>query len=247
MEILDNERVDDLQLKGLKIIQKEDGFCFGIDAVLLAHFANVKNKDVVLDLGTGTGIIPILIAGHTNANNITGVEIQTEIADMAKRSVCLNNLEDRINILNDDLKNIDKYLKHNSFDVIVTNPPYIKHNSGIINETDTKAISRHEIKCSLEDVIRISAKLLKHNAKFCMVNRPDRLVDIITLMRKYKLEPKVIRFVHSSMKKAAKLILVQGIKGAKSELKVLEPLYVYDENGNYTSEIDYIYNRRDER
>lgn len=246
MEILSNERIDDLQLKGLKIIQKEDGFCFGIDAVLLANFAKVKDKDKVLDLGTGTGIIPILIAGHTNSNDITAVEIQEEIADMAKRSVCLNKLEDRINIINDDLKNIDKYLNHNSYDVIVTNPPYIKNKGGLINETDTKAISRHEIKCTLEDVVRISAKLLKHNGKFCMVNRPDRLVDIITLMRKYKIEPKVLRFVHSKEGKDAKLILIQGLKGAKAELKVLDPLYVYDENGNYTKEIDDIYNRREE-
>lgn len=246
MEILINERIDDLQLKGLKIIQKEDGFCFGIDAVLLANFAKVKDKDKVLDLGTGTGIIPILIAGHTNSNDITAVEIQEEIADMAKRSVCLNKLEDRINIINDDLKNIDKYLNHNSYDVIVTNPPYIKNKGGLINETDTKAISRHEIKCTLEDVVRISAKLLKHNGKFCMVNRPDRLVDIITLMRKYKIEPKVLRFVHSKEGKDAKLILIQGLKGAKAELKVVDPLYVYDENGNYTKEIDDIYNRREE-
>ena len=246
MEILSNELIDDLQLKGLKIIQKEDGFCFGIDAVLLANFAKVKDKDIVLDLGTGTGIIPILIAGHTNAKDITAVEIQPEISDMAKRSVALNNLEDRIKIVNDDLKNIDKYLKHNSFDVIVTNPPYIKNNGGLINEIDTKSISRHEIKCSLEDVVRVSAKLLKHNGKFCMVHRPDRLVDIITLMRKYKVEPKALRFVHGSIGKDAKLILIKGVKGAKAELKVEASLYVYDENGNYTKEIDYIYNRREE-
>ena len=246
MEVFEDERIDDLQFKGLKIIQKKKGFCFGIDAVLLANFANVSRDDAVLDLGTGTGIIPILIAGHTEAKNIVGVEIQPHIAKMAKRSVDMNNLDDRIEVVNDDLKNIDQYMKHNSFDVVTTNPPYIKSNGGLKNTTDTKAISRHEIKCTLEDVIRVATKLLKHNGQFFMVNRPERLVDIITLMRKYKLEPKLVRFVYPSQNKNANLVLVKGIKGANHELKVVEPLYVYDEDGNYTKEIDYIYNRGEE-
>ena len=246
MKIFEDERIDDLQFKGLKIIQKKKGFCFGIDAVLLANFANVSKDDIVLDLGTGTGIIPILIAGHTQAKKIIGVEIQSPIASMAKRSVAMNNLQDRIDIVNDDLKNIDTYMNHNSFDVVTTNPPYIKSNGGLTNEADTKAISRHEIKCSLEDVVRTAAKLLKHNGQFFMVNRPERLVDIITLMRKYKVEPKLIRLVHPSKSKNANLVLVKGIKGAKHELKVVEPLYVYDQDGNYTKEIDYIYNRGEE-
>ena len=240
---MEYERVDDLQYKGLKIIQNTKGFCFGIDAVLLSHFASVNDSDIVLDLGTGTGIIPILIAGHTNAKKIVGVEIQTEVSDMAKRSVEMNNLEDRIEIINDDLKNIDSYMKHNSFDVGTTNPPYIKYNGGLINENSIKTISRHEIKCSLEDVIRIGSKLLKHNGKFCMVNRPERLVDIIVLMRKYKVEPKNIRFVYPNKNKISNLVLIKGVKGAKSEVKIDKPLYVYDENGNFTKEIDIIYNR----
>ncbi len=246
MEIFEDERLDDLQYKGLKIIQKTKGFCFGIDAVLLSHFANVKNDDVVLDLGTGTGIIPILIAGHTNARKIIGIEIQTQIANMAKRSVNMNGLNDKIEIVNDDLKNIDSYMKHNSFDVVTTNPPYIKFNGGLINETDMKSISRHEIKCSIEDVVKVSSKLLKHNGQFCMVNRPDRLVDIITFMRKYKIEPKNIRFVYPNKNKISNLVLIKGVKGAKAQLKVDKPLYVYDQNGNFTQEIDYIYNRREE-
>lgn len=243
---MEDERIDDLQYKGLKIIQKKKGFCFGIDAVLLSHFANVDNNDVVLDLCTGTGIIPILIAGHTNAKSIVGVEIQDEISDMAKRSVTLNDLNNRIKIINDDLKNIDSYMKHNAFDVVTANPPYIKHDGGIVNETSMKAISRHEIKCSLEDVIRVGSKLLKYNGKFCMVHRPERLIDITILMRKYKVEPKNIRFVYSKKNKISNLVLIMGVKGAKADVKVQEPLYVYDENGNFTKEINIIYNGKEE-
>ena len=243
---MEDERIDDLQYKGLKIIQKTRGFCFGMDAVLLSHFAKVSCNDVVLDLGTGTGIVPILIAGHTDAKKIVGVEIQTEISDMAKRSVKMNNLQDRIEIINDDLKNIDLYIKHNSFDVVTTNPPYVKYNGGIVNEFSMKAISRHEIKCCLEDVVKVASKLLKYNGKFCMVNRPDRLADIVTLMRKYKLEPKNMRFVYPNKSKDSNLLLIKGIKGAKPELKVDKPLYIYDDHGNFTKEIDIIYNRREE-
>lgn len=244
--VFDNERVDDLQYKGLHIIQKKDGFCFGVDAVLLSHFADVRTGDKVLDLGTGTGIIPILIAGHTLADKIVGIEIQEDIANMAKRSVTMNKLDDRVTILNYDLKHVDSVLGGSSFDVVVTNPPYIKVNGGLINEKDTKAISRHEILCTLEDVVRVSERLLKHGGRFCMVNRPERLVDIMTLMRKYNIEPKSMRMVHPRSKSMANLVLIMGKKGAKSELRVMNPLYVYDDSGSFTKEIDYIYNRRED-
>ncbi|MBP5426511.1 MAG: tRNA1(Val) (adenine(37)-N6)-methyltransferase [Clostridiales bacterium] len=246
IEVFEDEKVDDLDLKGYKIIQKKKGFCFGIDAVLLSYFADVGLKDKVLDLGTGTGIIPILIAGHTKASEIIGVEIQKDIADMAQRSVFMNRLEDRVTIRNYDLKCIEDIIGSNSIDVVVTNPPYIKVNGGLINDGDMKAISRHEIKCTLDDVIRVSAKVLKHNGRFCMVNRPDRLVDIMTLMRKYYIEPKSMRLVYPKKERTANLVLIMGKKGAKSELKIMEPLYVYDDKGNYTKEIDYIYNRRED-
>lgn len=246
MIVLDDERIDDLQYKGLYIIQKKKGFCFGMDAVLLSHFVDARKGDSVLDLGTGTGIIPILIAGHTLTERIVGVEIQKGIADMAKRSVAMNRLDDRVTILNEDLKNIDRILCQNSFDVVVTNPPYIKANGGLINERDTKAISRHEILCTLDDVVRVSERMLKHGGRFCMVNRPNRLVDIMITMRKYHIEPKIMRMVHPRVESDANLVLVMGKKGAKSELQVMDPLYVYDDSGVFTKEIDYIYNRRED-
>lgn len=246
VRIFDDERIDDLQYKEFRIIQKKSGFCFGIDAVLLSHFADVRKGDKVLDLGTGTGIISILIAGHTLADKVVGVEIQEHIADMAQRSVTMNKLDERVSIINGDLKNIDSVLCQNSFDVVVTNPPYIKVGGGLVNEINTKAISRHEILCTLEDVVRVSEKLLKHGGRFCMVNRPDRLVDIMVLMRKYHIEPKSIRMVHPKMRDVANLVLVMGKKGAKSELRVMDPLYVYDDAGVFTKEIDYIYGRRED-
>lgn len=243
VEILENERIDDLQVKGLKIIQDKDGFCFGVDAVLLANFAEVKMDEKVVDLGTGTGIIPILIAGKTHAGKIIGVEIQKKVADMAKRSVLLNDLDGRIEIVNEDLKEASQYLDKGGFDVVTTNPPYKHSGSGIVNPRDLKAISRHEIKCSLEDVISQSSALLKNKGKFFMVHRPERIVDVLCLMRKYKLEPKKIRFVHPYPEKEPNLFLVEGLKYGKPFLKFMNPLYVYDGKGNFSQEIMDIYGR----
>ena len=236
----ETERIDDLQLKGLKLIQDKTGFCFGIDAVLLANFAKVKNNAKVVDLGTGTGIIPILIAGKSKASKIVGVEIQEEVYEMATRSVKLNNLEDRVEIVNADIKTIDKELEVHGYHVATSNPPYM-HMDGIKNPNDKKAISRHEVLCDLEDVIRAASRLVMPRGKFFMIHRPIRLVDIVTLGRKYNLEPKVIQFVHPRANKAPNLVLVEFTKDGKPELKILDPLYVYDENGNYTKEIEEIY------
>ncbi|HHW47794.1 MAG TPA: tRNA1(Val) (adenine(37)-N6)-methyltransferase [Clostridiaceae bacterium] len=225
------------------IIQNTEAFCFGIDAVLLANFADVKKGDKVIDLGTGTGVIPILLAGKTQASKIVGVEIQPEMAEMASRSVKLNNLEDRIEIVTGDIKDSAEYFGSSTFNVVVTNPPYISKGSGLINPSDSKALSRHEILCTLEDVIRVSSKLLVPGGQFAMVHRPERLVDILCLMRNYKIEPKYIRFVHPSPYKKANLILIKGAKHGRPELKMMEPLYVYDENGNYSHEINQIYCR----
>ena len=243
VEVLENERIDDLQIKGLKIIQDRDGFCFGVDAVLLANFAEVKKGEKVVDLGTGTGIIPILIAGKTQASSIIGVEIQKKVADMAGRSVILNNLESRVKIVNNDLKKASEYLDKGGFDVVTTNPPYKNSGSGIVNPTDSKAISRHEIKCSLEDVISTSFFLLKDGGKFFMVHRPERIVDVLCIMRKYKLEPKKIRFVHPYHGKKPNLFLVEGLKYGKPFLNFMDPLYVYDGDGNFSKEIIDIYGR----
>ena len=244
VELKESERIDDLEFKGLKIIQNERGFCFGIDSVLLSDFAkNIKKNSLVLDLGTGTGIIPILLCGKTELKKIIGVEIQKEVSDMAKRSSKLNNLEDRFQVLNEDILNLNKIYENQTFDAIVTNPPYKKKDTGIINEDERKIISRHEITASLEDFIKVSKSLLKDKGEFYMVHRPERLVDIFSLLRKYKIEPKELRFVYSNINKPPKLVLVKGIKNSKSFLKVDKNLYIYDDKGNYTNEILKIYNK----
>ncbi len=248
VELKENERIDDLEFKKLKVIQNKEGFCFGIDAVLLSDFAkNIKNNAKVLDLGTGTGIISILLCGKTNLSKIIGVEVQEEVADMAKRSVRLNNLENKFEIINENITNLEKIYERNSFDVIVTNPPYKKENTGIVNEEKKKLISRHEILAKLEDYIKISNKLLKDKGEFYMVHRPERLVDIITYMRQYKIEPKEIRFVCSHENEPPKLVLIKGVKNGKPFLKFKENLYIYENNGNYTEEIYKIYNKENKK
>ena len=244
IELKENERIDDLEFKGLKIIQNEKGFCFGIDSVLLSDFAkNIKKGSKVLDLGTGTGIISILLCGKTELKKVIGIEIQEEVADMANRSSILNNLENRFQVLNENILNLNKLYKNQTFDVIVTNPPYKKKDTGIINEDEKKIISRHEITANLEDFIKISKDLLKDKGEFYMVHRPERLVDILSLLRKYKIEPKEIRFVFSNKNKEPKLVLIKGIKNAKPFLKIDKNLYIYDDKGNYTEEILKIYNK----
>ena len=240
----ENERIDDLEFKNLKIIQNKDGFCFGIDAVLLSDFAkDIRNNSIVIDLGTGTGILPILLSGKTNLSKIYGIEIQQDVANMAKRSVELNNLEDKIEIINDNIKNLENIFEKNTFEAIVTNPPYKKINSGAINENEKKLISRHEITANLEDFIKISFKLLKDKGSFYMIHRPERLVDIISLLRENKLEPKKIRMVYSNVNSEPVLVLIKSVKNAKEFLKFEKPLFIYEENGEYTNEILKIYNK----
>ncbi|MBP3255426.1 MAG: tRNA1(Val) (adenine(37)-N6)-methyltransferase [Clostridia bacterium] len=244
INLKENERIDDLEYKGLKIIQNTDGFCFGIDAVLLSDFAKeIKNNSKVLDLGTGTGILSILLSGKTNLSKIYGIEIQEEVADMAKRSVKLNDLEDRVEILNKNIKELGNIFEKNTFDAIVTNPPYKKINTGLENEKEKKFISRHEVTASLEDFIKVSFDLLKDKASLYMVHRPERLAEIIFNLKKNKLEPKAIRFVYSNTKGEPKLVLIKAVKNAKEFVKIEKPLFVYDENGNYTDEILKIYNK----
>lgn len=244
MELKENERIDDLEFKGYKIIQNSEGFCFGIDSVLLSDFAkDIRNNSKVLDLGTGTGILCILLAGKTKLKEINGIEIQQEVADMARRSVELNSLQDKIKIINENILNLENVFEKGSFDAIVTNPPYKKLNTGLQNDNEKKVISRHEITANLEDFIRISKNLLKDKGEFYMVHRPERLVDIIFLMRKYKIEPKQIKFVASKIGKEPNLVLIKGVKNAKEFLKFDNILYVYNEDGSYTEELLKIYNR----
>jgi len=241
--LVHDEILDDLQLDGLYVIQKKNGFKFGIDAVLLSDFAKDTPSRSTLDLCTGTGIIPILLSAKTKTPKICGLEIQPHIADMAQRSVVYNNLSEKVEIKCGDLKDATNIYPKGSFDKITCNPPYMKNNSAVKNEADTLTISRHEIMCTLEDVISVSSKLLRPKGRFYMVHRPSRLADIIYLMRTYKIEPKKLRFVAPSEGKAPNLLLIEGMRDGGAEMKVLPTLYVYDENGNYTEEIDIIYNR----
>ena len=244
MELKENEVIDDLEFKGLKIIQNKKGFKYGIDSVILSDFSKkIKKNSKVLDIGTGTGIISILLAGKTNAQEIIGIEVQEEVSEMAKRSVELNGLQDKIKIINDNILNIEKYFSNDYFDSIVTNPPYQKNNTGLKNENKKQLISRHEVLCSLEDIISKSFKVLKDNGQLFMVHRPERLVDILFLLRKYKIEPKEIRFVQSKVGEKPILVLIKGVKNSGSFLKILEPLIVYKADGNYSDEILKIYNK----
>ena len=235
------ERFDDLQRNGYKIIQNPNKFCFGMDAVLLSGFAKVKAGEKVLDLGTGTGIIPILLEAKTKGKHFTGLEIQPESADMAMRSVAYNKLEEKIAIVNGDIKEATKLFGTASFDVVTTNPPYMNDNHGLKNPELPMAIARHEVLCSLEDVIREGAKVLKENGRFYMVHRPFRLVEIFTLMTKYRLEPKRMRLVYPYVNKEPNMVLIEGLKGGKSMITVEKPLVVYKEPNVYTDEIYDVY------
>ena len=212
-----------------------------MDAVLLTNYCDIKNNSKIVDLGTGTGIIPILLSGKRNYSKAYAIEIQEEVAEMARRSVALNDLVDKIEVLNIDLKEALSYLEPNTFDAVISNPPYKLTDSGIINPTDKKAISRHEIKCSLEDVISTAADLLKQYGRFYMVHRPDRLADIMCMLRKYKLEPKQIRFVHPRAAAKPNMVLIRASKYGNPELKFDPPLYIYDDEGNYTDDVYQIY------
>ncbi len=239
IELLPNEQIDDLQLLGMKIIQKKDGFKFGTDAVLLSDFAKDIVSDNTLDLCTGTGIIAFLLRGKTKTKNFSGIEIQSEMAQMAQKSVKLNGLEDEITITCADLKDAVKIYGKRKFDLITCNPPYI--HSGVLNETDAKTISRHEVMCTLEDIIRVSSELMKQTGRLAMVHRPSRIAELLYLMKKYKIEPKRIRFVHKTEKEPPVLVLVEGLYGAKSDVNVMQPLIMYDENLNQTDEMKEIY------
>lgn len=233
----EGERLDDLQLNNCHIIQNPEKFCFGMDAVLLSGFARIKKGETVLDMGTGTGILPILLAAKTEGRSFTGLELQAESADMARRSVSLNSMQDRIDIVNGDIKEASHIFGAASYDVVVTNPPYMNENHGIVNPDAPKAIARHEIKCNLEDVIGQAAKVLKVNGRLYMVHRPFRLVDIMELTVKYKLEPKRLRMVYPYADREPSMVLVEAIKGGKRRLTVEKPLIIYNENREYTEEI----------
>lgn len=232
-----NERIDDLQLNGYKIIQNSTKFCFGIDAVLLANYAKVKRTDKVVDLCTGNGVIPFLIAGKSNSQNIIGVEIQEDNVEMANRSIELNELQDRVKIQYGDVKNLSDELENGSTQVVTVNPPYMIANHGIKNEDPSKLIARHEIMCTLDDVIKTSSKLLCDKGRFYMIHKPFRLAEIFSIMLKYRIEPKSMMLVHSKVDKEPSMVLIEGIKGAKSRIRIDRPLIIYNKDGSYTEEL----------
>ena len=241
----ENERIDDLQINNLKIIQNTDGFCFGIDSVLLSEFSkDIKKGSKVIDLGTGTGIISFLLIAKTELKNVVGIEVQEEVAEMASRSIKLNNLENKFKIINCDIKDINLQVEKNTFDVVVTNPPYKKMNTGGKNENSKKLISRHEFLADIFDFISAAKNVLKDRGTLYMVHRPERLTDIIYGLRQNKLEPKKIRFVYSKENsKEAKLVLIKAVKNGGDFLQIDKPLYIYKENGEYTDEVLKIYNK----
>ncbi len=239
--LCENERLDELHRNGYKIIQDKGRFCFGMDAVLLSGFARVKQGEKVLDLGTGTGIIPILLEAKTDGEHFTGLEIQPESADMASRSVAYNDLQDKIDIVVGDIKDASQRFGASSFDVITTNPPYMIGQHGIKNDQDAKAIARHEILCDLDDILRESAKMLKPSGRFYMVHRPFRLAEIFSKMIEYRIEPKRMQLVYPFVDKDPNMVLIEGLRGGKSRITVEKPLIVYKQPGVYTDEIYDIY------
>lgn len=239
--LLEDERIDDLQRNQYKIIQNEKKFCFGMDAVLLSGFAKVKKDEVALDLGTGTGIIPLLLEAKYEGKHYTGLEIQEESADMARRSVALNHLEEKIKIVTGDIKEASLVFGNGTFDVVTCNPPYMTGNHGLVNKDMPKSIARHEILCTFEDVVREASKVLKQSGRFYLVHRPFRLAEIMTTLIKYKLEPKRLVMVHPYIDKEPNMVLIECCKGGKSRISIEPPLIVYKEPGVYTDAIYEIY------
>ena len=226
------ERLDDLQLSGYEIKQNPERFCFGVDAVLLTDFVKVKQGERVLDLGTGTGVIPILLEAKTAGEHFTGLEIQEESADMARRSVAYNKLSDKVHIVTGDIKEAAEIFKTASFDVITTNPPYMLNDHGLKNIADAKTIARHEVLCTLDDILRESAKILPESkGRFYMVHKPFRLAEILNKMCQYKIEPKRLQFVHPYMDKEPTMVLIEGMKGGKSRVKIEPPIIMYHKDG----------------
>lgn len=241
VEIKDYERVDDLHRNGYRLIQDPKRFCFGVDAVLLSGFAAAKKGDKVLDLGTGTGIIPILMSAKTQAAHFSALEIQPESAEMARRSVLLNDLQDKIDIVEGDIKKAAEIFKPSYFDVITTNPPYMNFEGGLKNSFDPKTIARHEVLCSLDDIALAAQKLLKFGGHFYMVHRPHRLTDIMYTLRAHKIEPKKIRFVQPYANREPNMVLIEGVRSGKPMVKVMPTLVIYKDDGTYTDEIIDIY------
>ena len=249
------ERIDDLQRNGYGIIQNTGAFCFGMDAVLLSGFARIRRGETVVDLCTGTGIVPVLLEAKTEGQHFYGIEIQPDMADMARRSLALNGIEDKVDILEGDIleiladaspagsspvrKALEELIRKT--DVVTANPPYIREMHGLQNPDDALAIARHEVKCTLEDVFNAAARLLHSGGRFYMVHRPQRLPEIITALKNACLEPKRLKFVHPYIEREANMVLIEAVRDARPECRVEKPLIVYREPNVYTDEIYDIY------
>lgn len=231
---------DDLQ-NGYYIYQPADGFRFGVDAVLLSEFSRIKPGESVLDMGTGTGVIPILLAAKTKGRHFTGLEIQEFSAAVAKESVLLNKLEERIDIVNGDIKEASKLFGNESFNVIVSNPPYMIADHGLRNDADEKYIARHEALCTFDDIAREASRVLISKGRFYLIHRPFRLAELFMTLKKYKLEPKRMRLVHSYVDKEPQMVLIEASKGGNSGIKIEKPLIIYEKGGEYTEELKEIY------
>ena len=233
------ETVIDLLQKGMKIIQRADHFSFSIDSLLVSEFSTItRTTKTVVDLGTGNGVIPLFLSKKTKAK-IIGIEIQKISSELAKRNIILNNLEEQIEIINDDMKNWNKYLRKGSIDLVVTNPPFFKFHGEEkqLNDLDQLSLARHEISINLDSLIEVASNLLKDKGYFVMVHRVDRLIDIIETMKKYGLEPKRIQFFYTKLEKEGKILLIEGVKNGNSGLRVLPPLIAHDEDGSYSKTI----------
>ena len=235
--LLPGERIDDLERNNFKIIQNPARFCFGMDAVLLSGFAFVREGESAIDLGTGNGIIPILLAAKTPGKHFTGLEIQHDNVEMAQRSVRLNHIEDRVDIVEGDIKTASADFGKASFEVVTSNPPYMIGSHGLVNPDSAKALARHEILCTLEDVVREAALLLKPQGRFYLVHRPFRLAEIMVCLKEHRLEPKRMKLVHPFIDKEPNMVLVEAVRGGKSRMTVEPPLSVYKEEGVYNDEI----------
>ena len=238
----EGERIDSLQRDGYDIIQHPGKFCFGMDAVLLSSFVTAKMGETVLDFCTGTGVIPILLKAKTEGSHFTGLELQPDVADMAQRSVAMNGLEGDIDIICGDLKNAEAYFAPASFDVITCNPPYMIAGDGLVNPEDTLALSRHEVGCTLDDVLAATKKCLKAGGRFYMVHRPFRLAEILKKMSDTGLEPKAMRMVYPYVDREPNMVLIEGRRGAKSGMKIAPPLIIMQSDGTYTKEVADLYN-----
>lgn len=242
--VKEGERLDDLQIKGYRIIQNPGRFCFGMDAVLLSSFAKIKKQERALDLGTGTGILPILLEAKNEGEHYTGLEIQKESVDMARRSIEYNGLEDKVDVEAGDIRNASGLFGAASFQVVTVNPPYMIGKHGLKNENEALYIARHEVLCTLDDVLRESARLLTPKGRFYMVHRPFRLPEILAKMSAYRIEPKRMRLVHPYVDKEPNMVLVEGLRGGNPRMKVEPPLVVYEKDGRYTEELLRIYGMR---